>query len=359
MTTPFQRLFVVIPGLATVAATAVPVARASDLSVCAHGCEFTTIQSAVDSAHHGDVIHIGQGTYFENISVNKALTLSGAGRDKTRIDGNSLGTVLTLDSGDSPGDVPIVITNMTITHGRGVGVGGGVEVEGGARLDMSYCVLVSNSSVDVSANLGGGLGGGIDIQSFPATPNKIAHTVFTYNHADAGGGAIDVSYESSADITNSTISRNDTRGEGGGILVLNKAAATIKNTSITDNISTTDGGGVGSSVGQRMVNPAAFVTIDGSIIAGNSTSGGGGGISGPIATLSNTVIARNHANVDGGGWVTTGQPTVTNVFVVQNTAGHSAGGILNSGTLSLTNTTISQNQPGNCTEFDSAATGCP
>ena len=113
------------------------------------------------------------------------------------------------------------------------------------------------------------------------------------------------------------------------------------------------------AAGQRMLNPAGFLTIDSSVIAGNSTSGSGGGISGIVDKLSNTVIARNHANVDGGGWVAGGDPIVINVFIVQNTAGHVGGGILNGGTLSLTGTKISQNQPGNCTEFDSTDTGCP
>jgi predicted outer membrane repeat protein len=358
MTTPFQRLFVVIPGLAAVAATAVPVARASDLSVCAHGCEFTTVQRAVDSAHDGDVILIGAGTYFENVNVNKALTLSGAGRDKTRLDGSSLGTVLSL-SGDSLGDTPIVITNMTITHGRGVGVGGGVDVEGGVRLDMSYCILVSNSSVAKKASVGvGGFGGGIEVGSFPSSPNKIAHTVFTYNHADSGGGAIDVSYESSVEITNSAISRNDSASDGGGILVLNKAGANIKNTTITDNISATAGGGVSVAFGQRRLNPSGVVSIDSSIIASNSTSGDGGGISGPIISMSNTVIAHNHANVDGGGWSAGGEATLADVFVIQNTAGHRGGGILGSELLGLTNTTISQNQPDNCANLGSTL-GCP
>ena len=357
MTIPFQRLFISIHRPAALVAalvvSAVPVARATDLTVCAQGCEFKTIQGAVDSAHHGDVIQIGPGTYLENVKVDKSVTLNGAGRDKTRVDGRSLGPVLTLDSGNAT-DVPVLVTNMTITHGRGVGIGGGVEVSGAIRLDMRFCILVSNRS----DGEGNGAGGGINLESFPTSPNKISDTILVYNHSHSGGGAITVSFESSAAISSTTISQNDTAGSGGGILLLNKSGATIKNTTVTQNRAAFDGGGLNVAFGSRL-NPGAFVSVDGSIIADNSSGQNGGGISGPTDTLSNTVVARNHAAVDGGGLFTGRESQLKNVFVVQNTAAHDAGGILTSGQLSLTNTTIAQNQPDNCKEVPPNGTGCP
>jgi hypothetical protein len=46
-------------------------------TVCATGCKFTKIQPAIDAASPGATITIGRGSYFENLVVNKPLTLFG------------------------------------------------------------------------------------------------------------------------------------------------------------------------------------------------------------------------------------------------------------------------------------------
>lgn len=46
-------------------------------SVCGVGCDFTSIQAAVNAAAHGDTINVGAGTYTENVTIGKPLTLLG------------------------------------------------------------------------------------------------------------------------------------------------------------------------------------------------------------------------------------------------------------------------------------------
>jgi hypothetical protein len=48
-------------------------------TVCASGCPYKTIQAAIGAAAPGATITIGGGSYFENVVVNKPLTLSGMG----------------------------------------------------------------------------------------------------------------------------------------------------------------------------------------------------------------------------------------------------------------------------------------
>ena len=41
------------------------------ITVCASGCDYTTIAAAVTAAANGDTILIGPGTYTENITLTK------------------------------------------------------------------------------------------------------------------------------------------------------------------------------------------------------------------------------------------------------------------------------------------------
>jgi hypothetical protein len=53
-------------------------ASAATATVCASGCDFSTITAAVTAANPGDTILVGPGTYYEsNILINKPLTIEG------------------------------------------------------------------------------------------------------------------------------------------------------------------------------------------------------------------------------------------------------------------------------------------
>ena len=54
------------------------IARAANISVCASGCDQTTIASAIAAANSGDTITIGAGTYPFNVEISKNLTSRGA-----------------------------------------------------------------------------------------------------------------------------------------------------------------------------------------------------------------------------------------------------------------------------------------
>ncbi|MEE9506560.1 MAG: hypothetical protein V3V98_05375, partial [Thermoplasmata archaeon] len=44
---------------------------------------YTTIQGAIDNADIGDTVYVFGGTYYENVVINKTLSLVGENRDTT------------------------------------------------------------------------------------------------------------------------------------------------------------------------------------------------------------------------------------------------------------------------------------
>jgi hypothetical protein len=55
----------------------VPALAQNTISVCASGCDHSTIQAAINAAATGDVINVGVGSYTQNLTVNKSLTING------------------------------------------------------------------------------------------------------------------------------------------------------------------------------------------------------------------------------------------------------------------------------------------
>jgi parallel beta-helix repeat protein len=61
---------------------------------------YTIIQEAIDNAKSGDIIYVDNGTYYENIVIDKSITLIGLDRNNTIIDGRGAGNVIKINSDD-------------------------------------------------------------------------------------------------------------------------------------------------------------------------------------------------------------------------------------------------------------------
>ncbi|MEO7254284.1 MAG: right-handed parallel beta-helix repeat-containing protein [Casimicrobium sp.] len=84
----------------------------------------SSIQSAIDVANEGDTILVAPGTYFERINLRgKAIALrSQGGPQVTVIDGQSAGTVVTLDSSETRNTIleGFTISNGAASFGAGI-----------------------------------------------------------------------------------------------------------------------------------------------------------------------------------------------------------------------------------------------
>ena len=72
-------------------------ARGETITVDDSGsADYEKIQDAIDNATEGDTIRVWEGTYYENVVVNKTITLIGNGSETTTIDGGGSSDVVLI-----------------------------------------------------------------------------------------------------------------------------------------------------------------------------------------------------------------------------------------------------------------------
>jgi hypothetical protein len=285
-------------------------------TVCASGCDFSSIQAAINAVASGDTISLAGETFTEPFYVdNKNLTIQGAGAENT-----------ILQAANTPGtasDRVIAIYAAAEVTLTGVTVRYGVAPDPGSG----------------SASLGGGI--------YNVGELTLTHSIVTDNEADNGGGIFNSESPDNPDskglfVSDSTISNNHA-GFGGGIYNFG-GSATIQNTNIKDNHASY-GGGIYSKSDSG--HDRSLLTVVNCTISGNSVSMYGGGIenhSRSTTNVDNSTIEENSANRGGGVENYAGRINIVASTIYSNT-GNSAGGIHSyGGTINITNTTISQNR---------------
>ncbi len=266
-----------------------------------------TIEYAIENiAVANDTIHVAAGVYVENITIDKNLTLQGAGAGNTIVDGNATDRVITVTN-----DAMVTLAGMIIQNGH-ASIGAGIHNDGSG-------------------------------------------TVYVYNNTATGnGGGIHNDDENETLIINhSTISGNKSNGGGGGIM--NYGPLTVTNSTISDNTAGSDGGGIYTEVESDMVT----IVVSNSVINGNTTTSDGGGIqndSGGTVNINNSTISGNTAAGNGGGVgnVNDGGRLNINHSTINDNTASAGGGIYNdsdSGIVNVKNTIIAGNSNDNCDGF--------
>ena len=198
-------------------------------TVAASGGTYTTIQAAVNDTGC-DRINVAAGTYTENVTINRSVTINGSTTGSTIVDGNRAGSVFRIPSGT------VSLANLTIQHGSGYN--NGYSTLGGGILTIATLTVINSTISDNSADQGAGI----------------------YNN----GGTLT--------MTNSTVSGNSAVWYGGGIYV--GTAATVRNSTISGN-SGSPGGGIYNRGTTTLQNTIVANSPAGGNCSGPITDGGG------------------------------------------------------------------------------------
>ena len=299
---------------------------------------YKTINFGIQQVENTGTVYIGPGTYSThsdvnhkdyNITIEKNVTVNGAGRDQTIIDPENNGRVFTINSGFNLTLKNLKIQNSTET------VGGAINNHG--TLNIENCTFENNH---------GTVNGGA-INNWLGTLN-ISDSEFNNNYAGSGnyGGAI---FNSNGDLTiiNTKFNGNHADVDGGAIYdgfgtnsIINIIGCEFK-----DNYVTNDGGAIYIS---------GTLTSSFSSFTGNYARRGGAIINLGISTLNNCIFTQNRAEaigitVDGGAIINIATLTLNNCLLSQNSAKSStnaAGGAIASGggqTLTINQSTLTQN----------------
>jgi Right handed beta helix region len=85
------------------------------------GC-YATIGAAVAAANIGDTIQVGAGKYFEDVIIDRPLSLIGADRSKTIVDATGKANGIYIDGLDHSGLSDVVVRGFTIQHANFEGI---------------------------------------------------------------------------------------------------------------------------------------------------------------------------------------------------------------------------------------------
>jgi len=279
----------------------------------------------------------GQLVISANVSVLGPMTINGSGLSRIFDITSNSGSVnisgLTLTSGliTSGGGGAIrnngtlmltnsIVTGSTDTNGS-IG-GGGVTNYG--TLTLNYCTVSYNTSTQsegggienrpgatlhvnhstISGNImsaGGSAGGGITNEYGTVTVN---YSNIYNNYATAGfggGGIFERGVSGTLTVTNSTISDNHATAGGGGGLFQSYGTTTLTNCTISGNTSSNTGNGAAI-----YINDKGALTLTSCTVSGNSAVQNSGGIyanttfaTPTTVTLDNTIVAGNTGNSGG------------------------------------------------------------
>jgi predicted outer membrane repeat protein len=336
------------------------------------------IATAIQRASSGDAIHLAVGSYAENLTLSKSLTLIGAGPNQSFIDGsngvNTLTSTVTIDGSKVTG-LSVNLEELAIENGtahRGAGI---------YAIDAAFLLLKDLEVVDntyVPSNQPDDNGAGVYFLGENGVGSSNHKLNILNSHIENNNGeGVSVYGDGALDIDTTSIMNN----KGTGVTYGGSTTASL----LTANISNNQNGGL------MVVYPEAKVSVTASTIdsnqgdytgaiynngdltltqstISNNTGGVGGGLFNEYRVTAqndtfsgNVVVPYMYAyypdNGSGGAIYNYSQPSqvgwfnATNLTIADNSAAVKGGGIYTTGSMPSTiqDTLIAKNIGGNCT----------
>lgn len=327
-----------------------------------------TLRAAIEESNAlpgPDVINVPAGNYLITLGngddnaargdfdVRDTLTINGAGRTLSVVDGNNADRVFDVHQAAS-----LQISALTIANGNVNNQGGGIRNEG--SLIVTDVLITDNAGKDgggVSVRDNGSSATFTNVEFFRNSADKggglhvkdgavvtISQSIFRDNNAQKEGGGAYLE-DGVFNLTNAVFDGN-TAEDGGGIFTKDAASIIVANAALTNNVATKEGGGAYVD--------KSITRLERSLIAGNDAEDGGGLFikgGGSVVDLENVTISGNVASKDGGGIQKEGNgiARLLNVTVNENSA--TQGGGLNGkdGVLTIQNSIVAgTTQGGDC-----------
>jgi parallel beta-helix repeat protein len=180
--------------------------------------DYFKIQDAVNASKDGDTVFVYNGTYYENVVVNKTINLFGEDKNNTIIDGNGSGDVILITAG---------WVNVSAFSVRNSGSQGGID------LDAGFELISGNNSIfdNVIYN------------------NKLAFYLYSSNDNSILNNTINSSFGGLylSMSSNNNIEKNNISNTYGIGLTMSSNNNTITNNSITNGAIGIDGGNIHSN----------------------------------------------------------------------------------------------------------------
>ena len=245
-------------------------AHGETISVCATGCDHTSINAAIDAASDGDVIQIAAGTYFEGAPVDPAGKLvqligevNGCGGPAVIIDGADSHQVISCSNGET---TDTQFSNLVIQNGYGPNTSGGGAVITGSSPTFENCTFSRNAVPNCCA------GGGASIVNGSAPVFR--YCIFTENRA-AASAAAQTNYSSSTTFEDCVFVRNQaTSGPGSGIGFYNGGSPSMIRCIVSGNFGAPGWGSNAVSTGGCTPTITDTIVCNDNI-SGNYNDGGG------------------------------------------------------------------------------------
>ncbi len=156
------------------------------------GADYIRIQDAIDNASDGDIIIVLNGTYYENIIIDKTLSIIGEDKEDTIIDGMYQPVIAHLKKEN------VIIRNFTIRNSGGYKNNAGIKIDSENNQIINCIFYRTKTGILVNESKNNKIinctfhtnGEGIFFKS--STNSKIIDCYFSHN---AIGTNIDFSYE--------------------------------------------------------------------------------------------------------------------------------------------------------------------